>query len=332
MNKSLFADHAMRRRLLAPSVQYSNGKIVTPPPLDVKRILSDLERLDAQERGTFLSTLAHDLAVQIRSVLLDRPVADAGLDRVNRLNEYLHQLTSCVNPSRRWSVRDEVGLVRALVESSYQYGLQSAVGSALAKAARNAMAPKAYMLAKQNYSQVVATYGKKIVEAELLRNGGLPANVNETVSNAADFDIFAQKGDHIVPIQVKTCGPETDEFSFSRFPPVPAPGPNEFTVLVKMGKRRETDQIFVIPTLELHRDIAKFRDASIAAEIEDIGKWALRLYEPRRVIKDHRRYGYGFARKWEKWLDNWKQLEATAGTDTTRQPSEPGEASEVAAG
>jgi hypothetical protein len=194
------------------------------------------------------------------------------------------------------------------------------------------MAPKGYMLAKQNYSQVVAANGEKIVEAELLRNRWLPANVNETVSNAANFDIFAQKGDHIVPIQVKTCGPETDEFSFSRFPPIRSPGPNEFTVLVKMGKRRETDQIFVIPTLDLHKSIGKFREASIAAEIEDIGKWALRSHQPRRNIRDHRRYGYGFAQKWEKRLNNWKQLEAVIGADRSQRRPERGQASEAAAG
>jgi hypothetical protein len=282
----------------------------------VERILADLERLDAQERATFLCIFAHDLTVQIRSVLMDRPVPEGDLDRVNRVNEYLHQLTSSVNPNNRWSVRDQVALVRALIESSYLYDLQSAVGSALAKAAGNAVSPESRILSKDNYSQVVGAYGEKIVEAELLRNGWLPANVNATVSNAANFDIFAQKGDHIVPIQVRTCGPETDEFSFPRFPPSRVPGPNEFTVLVKMGKKRETDQIFVMPTRELHKDIEEFRAASKIAGIKDIRKWALRLYEPRKVTKEHRSYGYGFARKWEKWLNNWKQLESTTAADS----------------
>ena len=244
---------------------------------------------------------------------MDRPPPEGDLDRVNRLNEYLHQLTSCVNPNNRWSVRDEVALVRALIESSYLYDLQSAVGSALAKAARNAITPTGHILSKDNYRQVVAAYGEKIVEAELLRNGWLPANVNETVSNAANFDIFAQKGDHVVAIQVKACGPEAEGFSFSRFYPSREPGAKEFTVLVKMGKRRETDLMFVVPTRELHKDIRAFRDASVKAEIKDVGKWMLRLHEPHKVRKEHRRYGYGFARKWEKWLNNWKQLETFAG-------------------
>jgi hypothetical protein len=221
-----------------------------------------------------------------------------------------------VNPNKRWSVRDEVALVRALIESSYLYHLQSAVGSALAKAAGNAKSANERTLPVGNYDQFVGAYGEKVVEAELLANGWLPANVNPTVSNAANFDIFAQKGDHVVPIQVKTCGPEQEGFSFPRFPPTREPGAREFTVLVKMGKRRETDQIFVIPSRELYKEILAFREASKKAGVKDIGMWTLRLQEPRRALKDHRRYGYGFARKWEKWLNNWKQLEPTTATDS----------------
>jgi hypothetical protein len=55
-------------------------------------------------------------------------------------------------------------------------------------------------------SQAVGAYGEKIVEAELLRRGWLPANVNATVKNAAEFDILAQKEGRIVCLRVKTCG------------------------------------------------------------------------------------------------------------------------------
>jgi hypothetical protein len=316
MNRTLAANRSIKRPLRGPSVQYSDGRIETPPPLDVEGILADLERLNAEERGAFLSIFAHDLTVQIRSVLIDRPLSEGDLDRVNRVNEYLHQLTSCVNPNKRWSIRDEVALVRAVIESSYLYNLESAVGSALAKAAGNAKSTNERTLPLGNYDQFVGAYGEKVVEAELLANGWLPANVNATISNAANFDIFAQNGDQVVPIQVKACGPEQEWFSFPRFPPSREPGGREFTVLVKMGKRRETDQIFVIPTRELHKDILAFREASKNAGIKDIGMWTLRLHEPRRALKDHRRYGYGFARKWEKWVNNWKQLEAITAADS----------------
>ena len=175
MNNVPSADPSARRRLRRPSIQCSDGKIVTPPPLDVERVLADLERLDARERAAFLCIFAHDLTVGIRSMLLDRPVPEADLDRAYRLNEYLHQLTSCVNPTKRWSVPDEVALVRALVESSYRYGLESSVGSALAKATGNAVSPQSHKISKGEHDQVVAAYGEKIVEAELLRNGWLPA-------------------------------------------------------------------------------------------------------------------------------------------------------------
>lgn len=313
MSPTLAAKRSIKLPLRGPSVQYGNGTIETPSPLNVEGILADLERLDAYERAAFLSIFAHDLTVQIRSVLMDCPLADGDLDRVNRLNEYLHQLTSCVNPSRRWSVQDEVALVRALIESSYLYGLQSAVGSALAKAAGNAESANQRTLSEGNYDQVVGAYGEKLVEAELLANGWLPANVNATISTAANFDIFAQKGDQVVPIQVKCCGPEQEGFSFPRFPPTREPGAGEFTILVKMGKRRETDLIFVIPTRELYKDIMAFREASRRVGIKDIGMWTLRLHQPRKNVKDHRRYGYGFARKWGKWLNNWKQLDAVIG-------------------
>jgi hypothetical protein len=311
VNTTFAPKRSIKRVLRGPSVQFGDGRIETPPPLDVEGILANLERLDEYERAAFLSIFAHDLTVQIRSMLMDHPLPEGDLDRLNRLNEYLHQLTSCMNPNKRWLAGDEVALVRALIDSSFLYGLQSAVGSALAKAAGNAKRKNERTLSEANYDQVVGAYGEKVVEAELLANGWLPANVNATLSNAANFDIFAQKGDRVVAIQVKSCGPEQQGFSFPRFPPIREPHAREFTVLVKMGKRREADQIFVIPTRELYKDIMAFREASKKAGIKDIGMWTLRLHDPQRALKDHRRYGYGFARKWEKWLNNWKQLEAT---------------------
>jgi hypothetical protein len=325
MNSVRSADHPTRRRLPRPGIQYRDGKIVTPPPLDVQQALVKIERLDPQERAAFLCIFAHDLTVQIRSMLLDRPVSEVDLDRVFRINEYLHQLTNCVNPAKRWSLQDEVALVGTLIDSSYKYGLESVAGSALAKAAGNGASPQSHKISKDG----VAAYGEKIVEAELLRNGWLPANVNETVSNAANFDIFAQKGDRIIPIQVKTCGPEKDEFTMSL---LRTPGPNELTVLVKMAKIRETDQIYVIPTRELHKDIAVYRDASMTAGIKDIDKWTLRLHESTRFREEHRRYTYGFARKWEKWLNNWQQLEPNIKAGEMEPRSERDRASEVAAG
>jgi hypothetical protein len=157
-------------------------------------------------------------------------------------------------------------------------------------------------------AQLVGAFGEKLVEAELLRRGRLTANVNASVINAARFDIFAQKGNDVIPIQVKACGPGSRAFSFSCFPPRQKAAENEFTVLVKMGKTRKADQIFVIPTCVLHEHIEQFRNAAIKAEIKDVGMWDLRLPDG-SPKKSYLQDKYGFARKWEKWLDNWDQLE-----------------------
>jgi hypothetical protein len=37
--------------------------------------------------------------------------------------------------------------------------------------------------------QAAGAFGEKAVEAELLRHNWIPANINQTVKNAADFDI-----------------------------------------------------------------------------------------------------------------------------------------------
>ena len=47
-------------------------------------------------------------------------------------------------------------------------------------------------------AQAVGAYGEKVVEAELLRLGWVPANVNASIKNAANFDIFALKDEHTV--------------------------------------------------------------------------------------------------------------------------------------
>ena len=62
--------------------------------------------------------------------------------------------------------------------------------------------------------QAVGAYGEKSVEAELLRRGWIAANVNASIKNAADFDIFALKKHRAVQIRVKTCGPGMNEFQF----------------------------------------------------------------------------------------------------------------------
>ncbi|HWB50014.1 MAG TPA: hypothetical protein VG651_12960 [Stellaceae bacterium] len=129
-----------KKPLRGASVQYEDGRIVTPEPLDVEQVLADFERLGERDRMAFLSVLAHDLTVEMRALLFDRPVSQTKLDRACQINEALHQLTSCVNPRHRWSTADEAELVRAIIDSSYVYGLERAVGRALATAVESVMA------------------------------------------------------------------------------------------------------------------------------------------------------------------------------------------------
>jgi hypothetical protein len=90
--------------------------------------------------------------------------------------------------------------------------------------------------------QAVGTYGEKVVEAELLRQGWIPANVNDSVKNAAEFDIIAQKHGDFVALRIKTCGPGQKQFQFSlrRSNRMLVMGlrHNDYTILVSMGEKR----------------------------------------------------------------------------------------------
>jgi hypothetical protein len=122
-------------KLYGPTVQYPDGKTVVGEPLDIEHILSKFEQSDAETRRAFLSAFAHDLTVAIRALLCNRPVAEADLDRVQEINESLHQLTSCTNPRKTWSAHDQVLLLRALIDGSFAQGLDRWIGHALATAA-----------------------------------------------------------------------------------------------------------------------------------------------------------------------------------------------------
>ena len=127
-----------KQELYGPTVQYSDGTVVSGLPLDAEHILAEFERLDADARSSFLCILAHDLTVAIRTVVYDPPITEAGLDRVKSINEALHQLTSCVNPRYRWSPHDEAMLIRDIIRDSFKHGFDWAVGRALAAASTSA--------------------------------------------------------------------------------------------------------------------------------------------------------------------------------------------------
>jgi hypothetical protein len=172
------------------------------------------------------------------------------------------------------------------------------------------------MTANKMTPQAVGAYGERMVEAALLRRGWIPSNVNASVKNAAPFDIVAQrpKG-QLVPIRVKTCGPEQEAFQFG-FKPGPVPlddlRPIDFTVLVAMGESATADRFFVVPTrvvreaLEAGRDAfykRLRRDGQPRVETGLITLWLRPLRKD-----DERDRQHDFARKWERYLGGWGLL------------------------
>lgn len=125
------------RRLYGPTVQYADGTVVPGQPINVNHVLYQFEHLGAEARSAFLCIIAHDLTVAIRSIVFDEPVTPPSLDFLKWINELLHQLTSCVNPYKRWPAHDEAMLIRGIIENSFEHGFDAWVGRALAAAAGN---------------------------------------------------------------------------------------------------------------------------------------------------------------------------------------------------
>jgi len=136
------------KRLYGPTVQYADGTVVKGAPLHTEEILAAFERLDADARHDFLCVFAHDLTVAIRALLLDRPVAEADLDRVWKINEFMHQLTICANPHGRWFAHDSAVLIGDIIETSFSYELDRFIGHALTTAAGSVIAAKKPVAAK----------------------------------------------------------------------------------------------------------------------------------------------------------------------------------------
>jgi hypothetical protein len=131
-----------------PTVEYADGRVVPKQPVNVERVLTQFEHLDADARSAFLCIIAHDLTVAIRSIVFDAPITEADLDRVKWINESLHRLTSCINPHKRWSAHDEAMLIRGIIENSFEHGFDRWVGRAIAVAAGNTTGAKQSVQAK----------------------------------------------------------------------------------------------------------------------------------------------------------------------------------------
>jgi len=160
-------------------------------------------------------------------------------------------------------------------------------------------------------SQAARAFGEKAVEAELLRHNWIPANVNQTVKNAARYDIYAVKDDRSVRIQVKTCRPGMPAFVCGSFKP-DAPittadvTATDFTVIVRMGDRRQNDRFYVVPTHEVRKEIGERQKERGERGVKDIGMWRMSFADR----KDGRpEAGAGIERKWGHFEGAWDSLD-----------------------
>lgn len=170
---------------------------------------------------------------------------------------------------------------------------------------------------RRRAKQLVGAYGEKVVEAHLLRRGWLASNVNASIKNAADFDIFALKEKRTIQVRVKSCGPGIRAFQFG-FRSAAAIagefGESDFTVLISMGRTLAEDECFVVPTAEVRAAIIAHKQFYLAqlrkdgAPRKDTGHWSLHLSGPAA------RPNQGWAEKWAKYRDGWEQLESHTST------------------
>jgi len=153
-------------------------------------------------------------------------------------------------------------------------------------------------------NQAAGAFGEKAVEAELLRHNWIPANVNQTIKNAAKFDIYAVKGDRSIQVRVKTCRPGMSAVLMGGFPPGKPITTNDitrsdFTIIARMGKSRQDDRFYVMPTTIVWKEIAtrqsEHKERSSAQEIGKDGQ---------------ERGGVGIERKWKQYEGAWKLLDA----------------------
>ncbi|MGD9617690.1 MAG: hypothetical protein AB7H90_21455 [Alphaproteobacteria bacterium] len=128
-----------RLMLKGAKVQHARGKTTAPKPFDLDDVLATYVRLSDEARRAFLSVFSHSLTVDMRAALLDRPISDVDAGRAWQINEWLHQLTSCFHPQSTRDAEAEAELIRDIATGSFRYGLEPAVGRAVATAAGNTL-------------------------------------------------------------------------------------------------------------------------------------------------------------------------------------------------
>jgi len=167
--------------------------------------------------------------------------------------------------------------------------------------------------------QTVGAYGEKAVEAELLRRGWIPSNVNASVKNAAEFDVIAQKASRVALLRVKTSGPGQRAFQFSikpgkKFDAVRCRD-NDVTIFVSMGITRQQDEFYVVPTGRVRQSLNDHIDEYLSHKTgkgeprKDTGQWTLHLDPLKRGPDRHSR---GYKNKWSLCRDGWALLDQVA--------------------
>jgi hypothetical protein len=72
----------------------------------------------------------------------------------------------------------------------------------------------------------------------------------------------------------------------------------DFTVVVRMGKRRRDDRFYVVPTTVAWKEISKRQSEHTEKGVKDIGMWRLSFSD----CKDAREEaGAGIERKWRRY-------------------------------
>jgi hypothetical protein len=156
----------------------------------------------------------------------------------------------------------------------------------------------------QMTSSAVGAYGERIVEAELLRRGWIPANVNASIRNNAEHDIYAKRGKEMMLISVKACGIGKRAFPLS-VGGVAEPTPSDFTILVRMGACRAQDEFYVVPTSVVRQEVRARREYALQVrQQQDSNFWRLDLGGP------DGQPGCNLASRWREYRDNWEFLPA----------------------
>jgi hypothetical protein len=176
-------------------------------------------------------------------------------------------------------------------------GAQAQIVASLAKAARG-----------RTTGQLVGAFGERAVETELLRRGWVTANINASIRNVKDIDLFAEKNARSLRIRVKTCSPnEAVQYRTRIGQEITTDdiGHTDFTVVVRMGATRNDDRFYVVPTKVIFDALAEWRRAGLARGQQDKGQWVLKWHEhSSRQSKPN----FGFEKKWAKYLDRWDDL------------------------